>query len=154
VDENSSRGNAALGKDLAVSLGNPFSVCAAGTTISQVPGDAIAMAATVSSHIISSNPGTSMISVTQAVDKHNARLQASLDKHWDDILCSLRTGSNSEKLIIPLEMLHKIQVANMTTMTKTNSRTACIGGKSLTTHKLRSSVAALNTKSWSVTRLR
>ncbi len=143
-----------LSKDLAVSLGKSFSVCAAWTTIPQVPGDAIAMAATTSSHIISSNPGTSMISVTQAVDKHNAKLQAALDKHRDGILCSLWTGSNSGKPIIPLEMLHKIQVANMTTMTKTNSLTARTGRKSLTTHKLRSSVAALNTKLWNVTRLR
>jgi hypothetical protein len=137
MEEDPSLRNVMLRKELAVSLGNAFSVCAAKTTIPQAPGDAIAMAAMVSSHITSSIPRITTISVTQTVDKHNAKLQAALDKHQDDILCLLQTGNYSGKPIISPKMLHKIWVANMTTMTKTNLLTARLGGKSLTMCKLK-----------------
>ncbi len=48
MDKDPSWGNAMLHKELAVFFGNAFYVCAVRTTIPQAPGDAIAMAATIS----------------------------------------------------------------------------------------------------------
>jgi hypothetical protein len=86
MDKDPSWGIDVLRRELAVSLGNAFSGCAVGITIPQAPGNATALAAMDSFHTTSPISGTSTISVMQAADKHNAKLQAALDKHQDDFL--------------------------------------------------------------------
>ena len=62
---------------------------------------------------------------------HGADLQTALDRHWDDILHLLWTGTTAGPKMIPKKMLTKVCEANMTTMTQINTLIAQIGGKEL-----------------------
>jgi hypothetical protein len=68
---------------------------------------------------------------------HSATLQDALEKHQEDILRLLCTGSNSEQSVIPQKMLQKIQEANMSNMSKINLRITRAEGKELSTRKLK-----------------
>ncbi len=58
-----------------------------------------------------------------------ADLQAALDKHRDNVLRLLRTGTTAGQNMIPKKMLTKVCEANMTTMTQINTLIAPASGK-------------------------
>jgi hypothetical protein len=68
---------------------------------------------------------------------HGADLQATLDKHWDNVLCLLRMGTTAGQNMIPKKMLTRVRIANMTTMTQINTLIAHAGGKELSTRRLK-----------------
>jgi hypothetical protein len=69
--------------------------------------------------------------------KLNDDLQAALNKHRDNVLCLLRTGTATSKNVIPQKMLLKIRGVNMTTMVQINDLIARTGGKKLSTLQLK-----------------
>jgi hypothetical protein len=73
-------------KGFAGSLRDASSGLSAEATIPQAPDDATATATTFSSSISSSTPGTFTSGVTQALNMHSDKIQAALDKHWEDTL--------------------------------------------------------------------
>jgi hypothetical protein len=72
-----------------------------------------------------------------SLGKHDDDLQAALDKHWDNVLCLLCTGTATSKNAIPQKMLLKIRGVNMTTMVQINDLTACADGNKLSTLRLK-----------------
>jgi hypothetical protein len=64
----------------------------------------------------------------QALSKHSDKLQAALDKNWEDTLHLLWTEPAASKPTVPPKMHHKIRAANMKTMTKVNSLISRAGG--------------------------
>jgi hypothetical protein len=68
---------------------------------------------------------------------HGANLQATLDKHQDNVLHLLCTGTTAGQNTIPKKMLTKFYKANMTTMTQINTLIACAGSKELSTQRLK-----------------
>ncbi len=68
---------------------------------------------------------------------HGTDLQATLDKHPDDFLHLLWTGTTTGQNMIPKKMLTKVREANMTTMTQINTLIAHAGGKELSTQRLK-----------------
>jgi hypothetical protein len=89
------------------------------------------------SSISSLTPVTFISGVTQALNNHSDKLQAALNKYWEDILHLLRMGPTFGKPTLPPKMHHKIRAANMKTMTKANSLIGCTGGRELSTRKLK-----------------
>ncbi len=71
-----------------------------------------------------------------SLGKCNDDLQAALNKHRDDVLCLLRTGTATCKNAIPQKMLLKIRGVNMTTMVQINDLIARAGGKKLSKLRL------------------
>jgi hypothetical protein len=68
---------------------------------------------------------------------HGADLQATLDKHQDNVLHQLWTGTAAGQNMIPKKMLTKVREANMTTMTQINTLIARAGSKELSTWRLK-----------------
>ncbi len=68
-----------------------------------------------------------------ALGRRNDDLQAALDKHRDNVLHLLHTGTATSQNAIPQKMLLKIQGANMNTMVQINDSIAHTGGKKLST---------------------
>jgi hypothetical protein len=68
-----------------------------------------------------------------ALGKRNDDLQAALNKHRDNVLHLLRTGTATSQNAIPQKMLLKIRGANMITMVQINDSIARAGGKKLST---------------------
>ncbi len=66
-----------------------------------------------------------------------ADLQATLDKHWDDVLHLLRMGTTAGQNMISKKMLTKVRKANMTTISQINTLVARAGGMELSTRRLR-----------------
>ncbi len=68
-----------------------------------------------------------------SLGKRDDDLQAALNKHRDNVLCLLHTGTATSKNVFPQKMLLKFQGVNMTTMVQINDLIACAGGKKLST---------------------
>ncbi len=72
-----------------------------------------------------------------SLGKRDDDLQAALDKHRDEVLCLLCTGTATSKNAIPQKMLLKIRGVNLTTMVQINDSIACAGIKKLSTLQLK-----------------
>jgi hypothetical protein len=131
---------------LTGSLHEKFAGCLEKSTNTNSKQDTIAKATTISTStpcLASRNPAPSDTdaSGTQGNDlwtflsMRDDDLQAALDKHWDDVLHLLRTGSMDGQNIIPKKMLTKVRKANMTTMTQVNTLIAHAGSKELSTRR-------------------
>jgi hypothetical protein len=93
-------------------------------------------AAATSTTCSSTSPGSVLVYPALppfSLGKCNDDLQAALNKHWDNVLCLLHTGTATSKNAIPQKMLLKIRGVNMTTMVQINDSIACTGGKKLST---------------------
>ncbi len=129
---------------LASSLDKEFAGCLEESTNTNNKENAID-AATISSTstpcLASRNPapsntdalGTRNADLQTFLSKGGADLQAALDKHRDNVLHLLRTGTMAGQNTIPKKMLTKVLEANMTTMTQVNTLIAHTGNKELST---------------------
>ncbi len=110
--------------------------------------DSLAPATTSSTSLIclaSRNPassdagasGTCINDLHTFLSMHGADRQAAINKHWDDVLHLLRTGTTAGQNMIPKKMLTEVREANMTTMTQVNTLIARVGSKELSPRRLK-----------------
>ncbi len=98
------------------------------------PSDAATATSTIVSLVDNKNP---TLSSTWATDEYESNLLAAITKHWEGILRLFWAGTGSGKSTIPLKMLRKVQVVNMTFMTWANSLIAHAGETKLSSKRLK-----------------
>ncbi len=80
---------------------------------------------------------TATIPTISPLNRHESDLRSAIAKHRDNILCLFRSETGPGKNTIPLKMLRKISIVNMTSMAKANVLIARTGGKKLSAKKLK-----------------
>jgi hypothetical protein len=98
--------------------------------------------------------GTRSNDLQSYLSMRGADLQAALDKRRDNVLHLLRMGTTVDQNMIPKKMLTKVPKANIATMTQINTLIAHVGGKELSTWRLKELEAFPSTLPWNFTMLR